>query len=264
MSRQIAQITAEIDAIAPPDTAQEWDNVGLQVGDPHDEAARVLLCLEVTCDVIAEARELGAALIVAHHPLIFRPLEALRTDQPAGRLIRELLDLRIALFVAHTNLDAAPDLGSAAALADLLEVEPDGPLIESSEVGLGCVGNIPSGISVCDLVERVRERLQPARIVQVGESDRTVHRLALMPGSGGDAVGAAAAAGADALICGDLKHHDALDAISLGLTVIDATHYASERPVLQSLAGHLRDRLGNDVEIVVSTVVTDPFAGASR
>jgi putative NIF3 family GTP cyclohydrolase 1 type 2 len=85
-----------------------------------------------------------------------------------------------------------------------------------------------------------------------------------MPGSGGDAVGPAAEAGADVLICGDLQHHDALDARALGLAVIDAGHYATERPVVASLAAELRRRLGNNVRVIESQVNTDPFAGGAE
>ena len=264
MGLTVGELIAEIEMIAPSNTAADWDNVGLQVGELSASVSGAVLCLEVTEAVVAEAVQTGANLIVAHHPLIFSPLSAIRTDQPLGALIQEMLRQEIALFVAHTNLDAAPRIGTAAVLADLLGVESEGALIAEGEVGYGCLGNVAGGLALAELTERVRERLSPARITVVGATDSTVRRLALMPGSGGDAVGAAAAAGADALVCGDLKHHDAIDALALGLTVIDATHYATEHPVLERLAGHLNEVLTEPVSIRVSAVVTDPFADSPQ
>ncbi len=256
----VSDVIGQIEAVAPPCSALEWDNVGLQLGAAGTRCLAVLVCLEVTSAVADEAARVGANLIVSHHPLIFRPLRALRTDLPLGALIERLLADGAAVYVAHTNLDAAARVGTAAALAAALGMGETRPLILEGEIGLGGIGNLPGSPRVELLVEQVRRALRPARVTVVGETQRTVRTLALMPGSGGDAVEAAAAAGADALLCGDLKHHDALDALALGLTVIDATHYATERPVVAKLAAYLRDGLPATVPIIESEAVTDPFA----
>lgn len=256
----VSDIIAHIEALAPPHTALDWDNVGLQLGAATDPCHALLICLEVTPAVADEAARLGADLIVAHHPLIFSPLTALRTDRPIGALIRRLLEDDACVYVAHTNLDAAPEVGTTAALAAALDIDRFRPLISEGEVHIGAVANLPERPSIDDLLALIRRRLQPARVTVVGETARSIETLALMPGSGGDAVGPAAGAGAGALICGDLKHHDALDALALGLTVIDATHYATERPVVAALAGYLRGRLPADLPVHESAVVTDPFA----
>jgi len=261
---RISDVIAEIEAVAPPSTAMEWDNVGLQVGAADERCHGVLIALEVTPEVADEAARVGANLIISHHPLIFSPMKALRTDRPLGALLRRLLEDETAVYAAHTNLDAAPGAGTAAALADLLGLAEYAPLLEDGEVGLGAVGKLPDRPPVEAIIGRIRRSLSPERLTVVGETDRLVETLALMPGSGGDAVGPAAAAGADVLVCGDLKHHDALDALALGLTVIDATHYATERPVVARLAAHLQGRFGGDLRVLTSEVVTDPFTGAAR
>ncbi len=256
---RIADLTAEIERVAPPETALEWDNVGLQLGSPEEPLERVLICLEVTDEVLDEAAGCGAELIIAHHPLIFRPMEAIRTDQPLGAMIRRAMSHGIAIYVAHTNLDAAPEVGTAAVLAEMLELSDTRPLIEEDGAALGLVGDV-AATTLCGLARRIEEMLQPTRLSVVGE-DRLLERVAVMPGSGGDAVPAAARC-ADALVCGDLKHHDALDALASGLAVIDAGHYATERPVVPRLAEHLRERFGPELEVIESDAVTDPFAGA--
>ncbi|MFO8081476.1 MAG: Nif3-like dinuclear metal center hexameric protein [Armatimonadota bacterium] len=261
---RVSDVIDEIEAVAPPQSAMGWDNVGLQLGAADERCDGVLVTLEVTPEVADEAALVGANLIVSHHPLIFTPLSALRTDRPLGALLRRLLEDNTAVYAAHTNLDAAPDVGTAAALAEALGLDDFAPLVEEGEVGLGAVGNVDGGLPVDAIIGRIRRSLSPEHLTVVGETDCVVNRLALMPGSGGDAVGPAAAAGADLLVCGDLKHHDALDALALGLTVIDATHYATERPVVAMLADYLRGRLPHDLRVLASDVVTDPFVGATR
>lgn len=261
---KISDVVAIIEEIAPPSTAMEWDNVGLQVGDACARCHGVLVCLEVTPEVVDEAARIGADLILSHHPLIFSPMRSIRTDRPLGTLIRRLLEDGTAAYAAHTNLDAAPLVGTAAALAEALGLEDFAPLVEEHEVRIGAVGKLQDAPPLSAVVGRIRRSLKPARVTVVGETDRIVETLALMPGSGGDAVGPAAAAGADALVCGDLKHHDALDALATGLCVIDATHYATERPVVGALAGYLRSHLPDDMSVVASEVVTDPFAGTMQ
>ncbi len=260
----ISDVLAEIEAVAPPHTAMAWDNVGLQVGAADARCHGVLVALEVTPEVADEAARVGANLIVSHHPLIFSPMKSLRTDRPLGALLRRLLEDGTAVYAAHTNLDAAPEVGTAAALAQVLGLEEFGPLLEEGEVGLGAVGKLSGKPPVEAVVGRIRRSLAPQRLTVVGETDRLVETLAVMPGSGGDAGRPAAAAGADVLVCGDLKHHDALDALALGLTVIDPTHYATERPVVSTLAEYLRGRLTGDMRVLASEVVTDPFIGAAR
>jgi len=255
----VGDIIEVLDAAAPPATAQEWDSVGLQVGTAAGPVGTVLVCLEVTDAVLDEAADAGAELIVAHHPLIFRPLAAVLTDRPVGRMVQRLLCAGRSLFVAHTNLDAAPEIGTAAVLGGLLGLRDAAPLLPG-EPGLGLVGEIADAPTVAALIERVREALSPARLTIVGSPERTVGRVALMPGAGGDAVAPAAAAGADVLVCGDLKHHDALEALALGVAVIDAGHYATERPVVRSIVRYLRARVGQSVRVLESAVVTDPFA----
>jgi len=257
----IADVIRQLEQLAPPDTAEPWDNVGLQVGDPAAPLSVLLVCLEVTDEVVAEAEKEGAGLIVAHHPLVFRPLAAITTDRPLGRLLTRLLCAGIGVYAAHTNLDAAPEVGTAAVLGRLLELRGGRPLL-GEEPGLGLVGEVAETTTVAALAERVGELLAPARLTVVGGG--AVRTVALMPGSGGDAVVPAAAAGADVLVCGDLKHHDALEARGLGLAVIDAGHYATERPVVASLAEELRRRLGPDVRVIESGVNTDPFADGAH
>ncbi len=254
---EIAHIIAEV---APPATAAAWDNVGLQVGDAEAVVDTVLVTLDLTAAVVDEAIAAGAQLIVSHHPLILDPLTSVLADDISGGLVIRLLDGGVSLYVAHTNLDAAAEVGTGAALARVLDVRDTRPLVVEDGVGFGAVGALAGELAMEQFVASVGQQLQPSRLTVVGECAGPVRTVALMPGSGGDAVRPAAAAGADVLVCGDLKHHDALDALALGLTVVDAGHYATELPVVDAIANLLKEQCGGAANIVSSRVVTDPFA----
>ncbi len=118
MSCCIEEIVALMEELAPPALAEDWDNVGLQLGSQREEVAAALLTLDATREVLAEARERGAGLIICHHPLIFRPLRRLVADEPVGALVQEALKAGVAVFAAHTNLDASRH-GVNTALAEL-------------------------------------------------------------------------------------------------------------------------------------------------
>jgi dinuclear metal center YbgI/SA1388 family protein len=128
MTCLVRDIVAIMDEIAPPACAEEWDRVGLQVGSPQWETAAVLVSLAATVEVVDEARRKGAGLIVCHHPPLFRPLSRLLVDEPLGSLLQRALVDRVAIFAAHTNLDAA-ELGVSARLAELLELKDPAPLV---------------------------------------------------------------------------------------------------------------------------------------
>ncbi|MFZ5822916.1 MAG: Nif3-like dinuclear metal center hexameric protein [Bacillota bacterium] len=117
----VGKIAAYLEELAPLEWAEQWDNVGLQVGEPSAAARRILVALELTTSVIEEAVQIGADLVVVHHPPIFRPLKALRFDTPGGRRLQRLVQQGISLYAAHTNLDQAKGMtnDSLAAAAGL-------------------------------------------------------------------------------------------------------------------------------------------------
>lgn len=119
MPAAVSEIIRLIEEIAPPYLAENWDNSGFQLGDPGEQITRVLLTLDVTPAVAAEAREKGAGLIVSHHPLFFKPLKAIYFNRPEGEIIRSLITYGIGVYAAHTNLDLA-EIGVNTALSQVL------------------------------------------------------------------------------------------------------------------------------------------------
>ena len=119
-----------IERVAPKRLAEDWDNVGLQAGSPADEVAGILVTLDINPEVISEAMAKGANLIISHHPLIFKPLKNIRTDLPLGKMLNAIMQNRIAVYCAHTNLDNAGDgvnrvLAERLALQEVEVINPD-------------------------------------------------------------------------------------------------------------------------------------------
>ena len=258
---KLQDIMQAMERIAPRRLAEEWDNPGLLVGSPHDEVRKILVALDVREETVECAIEDGCDLIVAHHPLIFRGLKAVRTDDATGRKIARLIKADIAVFAAHTNLDSTVG-GVNDVLAEKLELKGVVPLAEGaadSEPGLGRIGSLDAEVSLDDFAARVKVKLglSSMRIVRAG--DHRISRVALCGGSGAEFIGRAAAKGADVYVTGDVKYHDAERAIGLGVHVLDAGHFATEQPIVVRLAERLGKELGDGVEIVAETKSSDFF-----
>ncbi len=207
---------------APFDTAAEWDNPGLLVGDGTRRVNRVLVALDATPGAIDAAQAVAADLMVTHHPVIFTPLKALPTDSLPYRLAAA----GIPLIAAHTNLDKAAD-GVNDTLAALLGLAD----ITVAADGMSRIGTLPAPMTAIALASLVAERLHTA--VRVADSHTPIRRVAVCGGGGGD-FAAALVDVADAFVTGEIKHHEWLAADGT-LALIEAGHYATEAPVIDTL-----------------------------
>jgi len=257
----VAALMGMLDGWFPRVWAEPWDNPGLQVGDPRANADRVMCALDPTIEVIREAADTGAALVVTHHPLIFEPPTSLDMTDALGATLAEALTRGVAVVACHTNADVA-DPGVSDALAQALGLRLAEALVPGpgDAPGLGRIGDAtgagPSTAS--DWLGACGQSLGGSPVL-IGDGSRRVTRIAVCGGSGTSTLPAAHEAGADLLITGDVKHHAALDALASGLAVIDAGHHATEWPWVPALAARLA---AAGVDAIVSQVNTDPFAGA--
>ncbi|MFZ5651924.1 MAG: Nif3-like dinuclear metal center hexameric protein [Bacillota bacterium] len=368
MQAKCREIFQMIEEIAPPDLAEDWDNCGIQAGDPEKSVERVLLALDMDETVLSEAEERGAGLVVTHHPLIFKGIKQLREDRPQGRLLARIIRSGITVYSAHTNLDSAGD-GVSAVLAEKLGLNNTGVLRPGDEKylklavfvpvddcdrvreaiagagagwignysdctfmvrgtgtfrpregtnpyigstgqlekvdeikletivparlagrvikamleahpyeevaydlyplekrpvnsGIGRVGRLKEPVTLEELARRAKEALGVAAVRLGGPPGDIVRTVAVCGGSGGDFWPLAKAAGADALVTGDISYHTARDMLAAGIGFVDAGHYGTERVVLEPLARSLRGRCrerGLEVEFIVSPVNGDPF-----
>ncbi|HOZ48263.1 MAG TPA: Nif3-like dinuclear metal center hexameric protein [Candidatus Hydrogenedentes bacterium] len=346
---KVRDVCRVVDDLAPPSLAYSWDKVGLQVGDPDAPISSVLVALTVTRATFDAAREVGAEMIVSHHPVIFEPLKALRTDEPSTRLCLDIAEAGIACYVAHTNLDIAPG-GVNHALAERLGLVDTAPLFPSdvvalvklvtfvpeshvdavrravceagagvigeytyctfsapgkgtfrpsadaqpfsgerltlneepelrfetlvpktcagavvealkhahpyeevaydlvtlenrdASIGLGLEGNLAEPMTLRAFAAYVRERLELTHVRVAGDLERRVRRVGVVGGSGGSEI-VRAAGRVDVYLTGDIKYHDALEAVCRDLAIVDAGHAGTEKWIVPRLADYLRPRL---------------------
>ena len=229
-SVELGEILAFLEGLAPPALAESWDNVGLLVEGQRDVSG-VLTALDITPAIVAEALEKDCQLIVAHHPVIFAPLKRLGVQEVAWQLTR----LNISAICMHTNLDCA-DGGTGDTLAALLGLTHIAPFAVQGNAKLGRLGSLPAPLTMpqlaalCEKVLHTGVRYTPAKGL--------VQRVAVVTGAGDDWADALAA-GADALVTGEVGYHHALDAAAAGIGLVAAGHYATEAPIAAVLAKKL-------------------------
>jgi dinuclear metal center YbgI/SA1388 family protein len=369
MSVKCQVIMDAMDKLAPRHLAEEWDNVGLLLGSPAQAINKVRIALDVTESVVTRAIADQVDMLIAHHPVIFKGLQQIRTDLPQGRLVAALLKADIAVYASHTNLDIA-DKGVNDVLARCFGLEAVEPLTVSSteslcklvvfvphshadevrkaiagagagnignyshssfqttgtgtflplaganpyigqqgrlecveEVrletilperilrrvikamlkvhpyeeaaydifpvknhgkvyGLGRIGKLTSPLTLEKFAHMVKARLGAAGLRLVGAPDKVVSKVAVCGGSGANLLHKAAFAGADVLVTGDVKYHEAQDALAAGLALIDAGHFSTEVPVLAPVRDYLAECAASGkwaVEIALDPMEQDVF-----
>ncbi len=240
----------------PVSLAYDWDNVGLQVGQMNQTVDKILITLDVTLEVINEAIMMGANMIVAHHPMLFRPIKQILTDQLSGQMIEHLIKHDIVLYIMHTNYDIS-NQGMNKMLAEKLELA-DTEIIEfiTEEEGLGRLGSVAE-TTLQDVVSRVKTAFDIKYVRAIGELHQKVRKIAIVGGSGSSVIDQVIALGADLLITGDITYHHALDMKNAGLLGIDPGHHI-EVAFVDALH-HILTSEFEDILIVKSKINTNPY-----
>ena len=258
MAVTCGDIALYMEKLAPPDLAEDWDNVGFLLGRRQKTVSRILVALDAIDEVIEEAVGLNADMIITHHPILFKPIDRITDDNPLGKRLLRVLEQGIAVYAAHTNLDTAwgGTNDALAACLGLRNVEPILLLDEAPSMGLGRKGILPKKTTLDALSVMVKERLSLPAVRYVGDGKQKVQTVGICTGSasGLKYFTGAVAAGCEVYITGDIRFHEAQDALSMGLPLIDATHYASEAVVIPCLVDGLRDAFGPAVVVTASAV----------
>lgn len=228
----VFDLYSAIDQFAPFSLSMDFDNTGILVGDRHQPVSKVLLALDCTMDVVNYAKEIGAQLIITHHPVIFHPIKRVNEDSVVYHLIRS----QIAVISAHTNLDIAEGgvndvLAQAIGLQNISGLELLDPAAQSY---LGRIGTLSNPISASEFAALVKESLH-ARSVKFADAGNKIQKVALCSGSGADCLASALAAGADALLTSEVKQHEYLNAAAAGISIFDAGHFDTEDIVIETL-----------------------------
>lgn len=226
MSVSIGQIISAIEEAAPRSLQEDWDNSGLLVGSRAAQCTGVMLGLDVTPDVISQAKECGCNLVIAHHPLIFKGIKVVNDSTPQGRALIDAIKSDIAVYCAHTSLDNAPaPWGVSCEMARLLGAEVIRPLSES---GTGVLARLPRPVDATRFALDCRNAFEASRLRHSAYPLKEIQTLALGSGACGFLIPEAIAAGADAIVTSDVRYHDFLD-YSDRIFIIDLTHFDTEK-----------------------------------
>lgn len=370
MSVKCHELITKLEQLAPKQLAEDWDNIGLLVGSPEQTIHKIIITLDVDQAVVNQAIALGADMIVAHHPVIFKGITNIRTDLPLGSMLADLIKSGIAVYAAHTNLDSALG-GVNDILAQKFQLKDSRPLttvyqekfykvvvfvpeshteivriamteagaghignyshctfqtkgvgtflpllsttpfigeegrlefVEESRIetilpahlrsrvinamlaahpyeevaydeylllnkgsscGLGRIGRLGEAVSLGDFINQVKHTLLINSVKVAGSVNAVISQVAVCGGSGAGLIKDAIQAGADVLVTGDVKYHEAQQALAQGLAIIDAGHFATEQPVVQCLTAYLKEQArknGWNIEIIDNNVSEDVFS----
>jgi dinuclear metal center YbgI/SA1388 family protein len=239
----VGEITRVLEAFAPLDIQESWDNSGLLIGSPEDEVHGVLVGFDCTPELIDEAVEKGCDLVVTHHPLIFKGIRRINGKDPVGAAVMKAVQNGVAVYAAHTTADKVIGgvSGAMAARLNLKDLEFLEPGPEG--FGLGCVGNWAEPKTGKEALDYVKERfgLKVVRCSKPLESP--IRRVALLGGSGGGELGAALKAGAQLYITADVSYHNFFTPD--GFMVMDIGHFESEVEIVDIFLSQIRKNFPN-------------------
>ncbi len=253
----------------PESMACDWDNVGLLAGSMEKEVHTVYIALDATDEAIAAAVEAQADMLLTHHPLIFKGIRQVNSEDFIGRRILELIRHDMAYYAMHTNFDVAAMADLAAerlGLSDITVLQETGTLPEGAAseagsalpegavsktegsvgmrtVGIGKIGSLPCEMTLGECAELTKRSFGLDKVKVFGEPDMRVQCAAVCPGSGKSVIEDALKKGAQVLITGDIDHHEGIDAVARGMAVIDAGHYGLEQIFIPYMKEYLEAHL---------------------
>lgn len=257
-----------INQAAPEEFACEWDNVGLLLGRPDKSVSKILVTLDVTDAVADYALEQQVDMIVSHHPFIFRPVKRITSQTAEGRTIMKLLRNDISCYAAHTNYDMVQG-GMAERFVERLNLDGECPIADVKEVtmpdgkrytiGNGRLCNAYDGIRLTDLCAAIKanfgiKHLEVYKPDSQNTEDPVFHKIAVCPGSGKSMIGTCIAMGAEVFVTAHVTYHEAVEAVSNGLTIVNAGHYGMEAIFMEDMERLLCRSLSSEVEVLCMPV----------
>ena len=243
----IKDIIEFTETFAPLSSAMDFDNVGLLVGSLDTAVDTVLVALDITDEVVSEAKKAGAQLIISHHPVIFSALKSLSPDD----IPYKLASFGLSALCLHTNLDLSPEFGVNTCLADAVGVK-NYTFVEGECL---LIGELDNEVSNREFAANVKSALG-CEGVRFTLGDKPIKKVALCSGSGGDYAPLAASLGADVLLTGEIKHHELLEATRFSIAVVDAGHFRTEDVVIAPLCEKFSASFA-DIKFIRSEKCTD-------
>ncbi len=242
----VNDIFAYTETFAPVNTAADFDNCGILVGDENADVTKAVVALDITTDVVREASSLGAQLIISHHPVIFNPLKRVKK----GTAVYDLIKNDITALCIHTNLDISPVFGVNTALAEALGIE-NGKFIEGT---YAFIGELKEPVSGEEFARLAKEKLN-CYSVRYTDKDK-IQKVCVSSGAGAEELFTAIENGCDAFLTGEMKHHLFIEAMEKKIAVVETGHFKSEDVVISPLVKKLKKQFP-EIEFVKSATVID-------
>lgn len=226
-----SEVIEKLEMLSPRSFAESWDNVGLLAGRYEKEIHTVMIALDATDEVVEEAVRKGVDLLLTHHPLIFSARKNINNGDFIGRRLVTMLQHDMCYYAMHTNFDV---MGMADAAADEIGLKDRQVLDityedDISREGIGRFGKLSEAVSLEECGENMKRVFGLESVKIFGDGEKIVKNAAICPGSGKSVIEKAVQMGADVLITGDIDHHAGIDAMAMGLCIIDAGHYGLEK-----------------------------------
>lgn len=242
---QIRDITAILEAIAPPHLQEPYDNAGLIVGHPDMVTTGILFCLDSTEAVVNEAVEMGCNLVVAHHPIVFRGLKRFNETTYVERTVMQAIRQNVAIYAIHTNLDNVYRQGVNAKIAEKIGLRNTRILAPKAgfdaTIGAGLIGELASEMPEIDFLRHTKNALLAGCIRHTALRGRPILTVAVCGGSGSFLLPDALKADADAFVTADFKYHEFFDAEGK-LVIADVGHFESEQFTIELLYEIVREK----------------------
>lgn len=250
------EIIEILEKLSPRQYACEWDNVGLLVGRKDKEVHRIMIALDASKQVVSLAVKEKADMLITHHPMIFSSVKKVNDEQFITRKILTLAENGICCYAMHTNFDAVGGMAELAAGEQYLNLSDTSPIEsgESGDIGMGRYGKLPKPMTAEQAAEYVKEKFDIPFVLlyqSKEERDTIYDRIAVMPGSGKSEMGMVREKGYSLYLTGDFGHHEGLDAMDMGLSVIDATHYGLEHIFIAFIHDYLK-KMSGDIDIITA------------
>lgn len=241
-----------LETIAPPYLAEEYDNVGLLIGDKNKEINTVLITLDADQAVAEEARVRQADLVLSHHPLIFAPLKRITGEDGLSKTIMDFIKNDIALYAMHTNYDSVQGGLGDLFLDTICKSTNRAPLEGDGKNGIGRIADLVHPMTLKALLEDIQTNFSMQNVRYVGAKNKTIRKLAVVNGGGAEYVYCAKEQGADCFISGDIKYHQARFAYENDLAMIEIPHYVAEFMFCQQIQKRLKAQFGDKLNVIVT------------
>lgn len=268
----VEDVVNVIEKAVPPTLQEEWDNSGLLIGFENNEVKKILTCLELDKNVLEEAKAVGADMIVTHHPLIFSGIKVLNDSDYKASMIMDIITGGISVYSCHTPFDKIKGGNNDIIMKRMgllhvknlvgEDVASASKMIERhDEADIGRMGEFKEPMTYKQVIELAAERLEMSisQLHAVGSLDTEIKKVGVCTGAGADLAHMAASCGCQLFITGDVKYHEAQDAVQAGLCVLDAGHYGTEKFFAEEMQTLLDKKLDGAAEVAASKVSIDPF-----